>query len=120
MTCEPALLTSKLSVPAGASVADRSQAESVELTVTVRGGAGVVTAARGAFSVQAARAGRRQQQREEQGWAQVHRGSHPSGTRECGGGVGASRAGVGTRGGAPDAVWRRRTLRKKSTIVGTR
>ena len=41
MTWEPLLVTSKVSVPAGASVAETSQASSVELDVERAGVAGV-------------------------------------------------------------------------------
>ncbi len=56
-------MTSKVSVPAGASVAERSHAESVELTVIERGAAASdspppSSPEDGVFSVHAARAGR--------------------------------------------------------------
>ena len=64
MTCEPVLVTSKVRVPAGASAAETSQSSSVDSTVSARGSppSAAPPLALSAFSVQAARNGRGDQQ----------------------------------------------------------
>ena len=57
MTCEPLLVTSKVSVPDGALAAETLHASSVEVTETVRASPDVADRRPSAFSVQAAKNG---------------------------------------------------------------